>query len=200
MIKCLDIKKIAVSLQSLNYSLLNTNFMLNIETLKNFIGDGGKATHGRIVAIVEQKMLKRGNPLKDANVTKLVTYISLLNANYQNCVNNALKREGKDDNFKSKENWFTTIYDSFNGSLVAKKSDTNCHYLKMIVKSAKTHKFFVDGIEATEEQMEVIRQFKQSSSSAANQNLDNEVIVRTIKTQNIISVKTGGEELHLDEI
>lgn len=173
--------------------------MLNIETLKNFIGDGGKATHGKIIAIVEQKMLKRGNPLKDATVTKLVSYISLLNANYQNTVNNALEREGKDKNFVSKENWFTTIFDSFNGSLVAKKSDTNCHYLKMIVKSAKTHKFFVDGIEATEEQMEVIRQFKQSSSPTS-QGLDNEIIVRTIKTQNIISVKTGGEELHLDEI
>jgi hypothetical protein len=171
-----------------------------LEALKNFIGDGGKATHGKIIAVVEQKMLKRGNPLKDAVITKLVTYISLLNANYQNVVNNALAREGKDDNFKSKENWFTTIYDSFNGSLVAKKSDTNCHYLKMIVKSAKTHKFFVDGIEATEEQMEVIRQFKQSSSSAANQNLDTEIIVRTIKTENIVSVKTGGQELEFQDL
>jgi hypothetical protein len=196
----LDIKKIAVSLhQIIIIHYLIPIFMLNIETLKNFIGDGGKATHGKIIAIVEQKMLKRGNPLKDATVTKLVSYISLLNANYQNTVNNALEREGKDKNFVSKENWFTTIFDSFNGSLVAKKSDTNCHYLKMIVKSAKTHKFFVDGIEATEEQMEVIRQFKQSSSPTS-QGLDNEIIVRTIKTQNIISVKTGGEELHLDEI
>ena len=196
----MDIKKIAVSLhQIIIIHYLIPIFMLNIETLKNFIGDGGKATHGKIIAIVEQKMLKRGNPLKDATVTKLVSYISLLNANYQNTVNNALEREGKDKNFVSKENWFTTIFDSFNGSLVAKKSDTNCHYLKMIVKSAKTHKFFVDGIEATEEQMEVIRQFKQSSSPTS-QGLDNEIIVRTIKTQNIISVKTGGEELHLDEI
>ena len=181
------------------YSLPKFFFMLNIETLKNFIGDGGKATHGRIIAIVEQKMLKRGNPLKDATVTKLVTYISLLNANYKNTVNNALEREGKDANFVSKENWFTNIYDSFNGSLVAKKSDEKCTYLKMIVKSAKTHKFFVDGIEATEEQMEVIRQFKQSSSPTS-QGLDTEIIVRTIKTENIISVKTGGQELELDKI
>lgn len=170
-----------------------------LETLKNFINDGGKATHGRIIAVVEQKMLKRGNPLKDAVITKLVTYISLLNSNYQNVVNNALAREGKDDNFKSKENWFTTIYDSFNGSLVAKKSDTNCHYLKMIVKSAKTHKFFIDGIEATVEQIETIKQFRQKSS-AANQNLDTEIIVRTIKTENIISVKTGGQELEFQDL
>jgi hypothetical protein len=165
-----------------------------IETLKAFINDGGKATHGRIVAIVEQKMLKRGNPLKDMEITKLVTYVARLNNNYQNSVNNALKREGKDANFVSKENWFTTIFDSFNGSLVAKKSDTNCTYLKMIVNYAKTHAYFVNGVEATEEQLEVIKQFKQSSSPTS-QGLDTEIIVRTIKTENIISVKTGGIEL-----
>lgn len=170
-----------------------------LEMLKNFINDGGKATHGRIIAVVEQKMLKRGNPLKDATVTKLVTYISLLNANYQNCVNNALEREGKDSNFKSKENWFTTIYDSFNGSLVAKKSDEKCTYLKMIVKSATTHTYFINGIEATVEQIETIKQFRQKSS-ATTQGLDTEIIVRTIKTENIISVKTGGQELELDKI
>lgn len=177
--------------------------MLNIETLKNFINDGGKASHGKIVAITDQKMLKRGNPLKDAEVTKLVSYIALLNANYQNTVNNALAREGKEGNFESKETWFTPIYDSFNGSLVAKKSDLTCTYLKFILKSAKTHKFFVDGIEATAEQLEVIKQFKQKSSSPTNQNLDSPIQPLTIKTQNIVSVKTGGEELEfqdLDEI
>ena len=167
---------------------------ISIETLKAFINDGGKATHGKIVAIVEQKMLKRNNPLKDAEVTKLVTYMARLNNNYANAVNNALKREGKDANFVSKENWFTTIYDSFNGSLVAKKSDTNCTYLKMIVNYAVTHVYFVNGVEATAEQIEIIKNFKQKSS-AASQGLDNEIIVRTIKTDNIISIKTGGQEL-----
>lgn len=172
---------------------------ISLEQLKQFINDGGKATHGKIVAVVEQKMLKRGNPLKDANITKLVTYMARLNNNYQNAVNNQRLREGKDDNFVSKENWFKTIFDSFNGSLVAKKSDENCTYLKMIVNFATTHTYFVNGIEATAEQIETIKQFKQSSS-AKNQNLDTEIIVRTIKTDNIISIKTGGQELELDKI
>ena len=175
------------------------NTKISIETLKAFINDGGKATHGKIVAVVEQKMLKRGNPLKDAEVTKLVTYMARLNNNYQNAVNNQRLREGKEGNFESKENWFTTIFDSFNGSLVAKKSDLNCHYLKMIVNYAVTHTYFVNGIEATAEQIETIKQFKQKSS-AANQNLDTEIIVRTIKTDNIISIKTGGQELELDKL
>jgi hypothetical protein len=172
--------------------------MITIETLKEFIGDGGKATHGHIVAIVEQKMLKRGNPLKDAEITKQVSYIALLNANYQNVVNNALVREGKEAEFVSKENWFTPEYDSFNGSIVAKKSDTNCKYLKMIVKSAITHNFFINGVVATKEQIEIIKQFRQKSSPASNQNLDNEVIVRTIKTENIVRIKKGGVELETE--
>lgn len=169
-----------------------------LETLKNFINDGGKATHGHIVALTEQKMLKTGNPLRNAEVTKLVSYIAALNVNYQNCVNNALVREGKDKNFVAKEAWFTKVYDNFNGSIVAKKSDLNCHYLMFVLKKAVTHRYFVNGVEATVEQIEIIRQFKQKSSRPTNQNLDSPIQPLTIKTENIISVKTGGEELFLN--
>lgn len=179
-----------------HYSLPTKQIIMKvtIEDLKNFIGDGGKATHGHIVAIVKQEMLKTGNPLKDAEITKQVSYIASLNANYQNVVNNALVREGKEANFVSKENWFTPEFDSFNGSIVAKKSDTNCKYLKMIVKTAVTHNYFVNGIVATKEQIETIKKFRQKSSSS-NQNLDSEVIVRTIKAENIVKIKKGGVEL-----
>jgi len=171
---------------------------MNIEILKEFINDGGKAAFGHIIALTEQKMLKTGNPLRDAEVTKLVSYMASLNVNYQNCVNNALVREGKDDNFKSKESWFTKVYDNFNGSIVAKKSDLNCHYLMFVLNKAVTHRYFVNGIEATAEQLEVIKQFKQKSSSPTNQNLDSPIQPLTIKTENIISVKTGGQELFLN--
>lgn len=167
---------------------------MNIEILKQFINDGGSATFGSVLAQVEQKMFKTGNPLKNCEVTKLVTYNVSLNCNYQNSVNNALGREGKEQNFVSKENWHKTVYDSFNGSIVAKKSDESCTYLKMIVNSATTHQYFVNGILATDEQIETIKQFKQKSS-AANQNLDNEIVVRTIKIQNILKVKAGGDIL-----
>ena len=191
-------EKSLIFVYQFNYSLPKYIFMLNIETLKNFINDGGKATHGHIVALTEQKMLKTGNPLRDAEVTKLVSYIAALNVNYANCVNNALEREGKDKNFVAKEAWFTKVYDNFNGSIVAKKSDLNCHYLMFVLKKAVTHRYFVNGVEATAEQVEVIRQFKQSSSSPKNQNLDSPIQPLTIKTENIISVKTGGEELFLN--
>jgi hypothetical protein len=166
-----------------------------IETLRAFVNDGGKASHGHIIALTEQKMLKRGNPLKDTQVTKLVSYIAGLNMNYANCVNGALKREGKEANFQAKEAWFTKVYDNFNGSIVAKKSDLNCHYLFFICKKVVVHNYFVNGIEATDEQIQIIKEFKEKSDSPKNQNLDSPVQPLCIKLENLIWLKTGGEEL-----
>ena len=77
------------------------------QIITNLINDGGSATFAQVVAVVEQKMLKTGNPLRNATITKLVNYNMLLNANYQNMVNNARVREGKEADFQAKENWFT---------------------------------------------------------------------------------------------
>ena len=155
------------------------------------INDGGSAKFAQVLAVVEQKMLKTGNPLRSAVITKLVDYNMLLNANYQNMVNNARIREGKEADFQAKENWFTPVNDGFNGSIVAKKSDLSCEYLKFACNASKTLKYFVDGVEATTEQIEVIKQFKQKPSKALNQGLDNDVIIRTIKFEDIENIKCG---------
>ena len=163
------------------------------EIIATLIKDGGSATFAQVVAVVEQKMLKTNNPLRNATITKLVDYNMLLNANYQNMVNNALIREGKDANFVSKDNWFTPVNDGFNGSIVAKKSDTTCEYLKFSCNNAKVLNYFVNGVEATAEELEVIKAYKQKSNRPLNQGLteDNEVIIRTIKMEGIKKIKCG---------
>jgi hypothetical protein len=157
------------------------------------INDGGSATFAQVSAVVEQKQLKRNNPLKDSVITKLVNYNMLLNANYQNMVNNARVREGKEADFQAKENWFTKVNDGFNGSIVAKKSDTTCEYLFFACNNAKTEKYFVDGVEATAEQIEVIKAFRPATAKAVNQGLDKDVVVRTIKIEGIEKIKCGEE-------
>ena len=147
------------------------------QIIATLIKDGGSATFAQVLAVVEQKMLKTNNPLRNATITKLVNYNMLLNANYQNMVNNARVREGKEADFQAKENWFTPINDSFNGSIVAKKSDLTCEYLKFACNNAQTEMYFVNGIEATETELETIKQFKQKSSKAVNQGLDNDVVI-----------------------
>lgn len=170
-----------------------TNFNSNrkAQIIANLINDGGSATFAKVKAVVEQKMLKTGNPLKNATITKQVVYNMLLNANYQNMVNNALKREGKEANFEAKENWFKKVNDGFNGSIVAKKSDETCLYLFFACNNSETQKYFVDGHEATQSEIETIKQFKQKSAKAVNQGLDNDIVVRTIKMEGIEEIKCG---------
>ena len=163
------------------------------QVIAELIKDGGSATFAKVIAVVEQKMLKTNNPLKNAVITKLVDYHMNLNRNYQNEVNNALIREGKEANFEAKQNWFTPVADGFNGSIVAKKSDLTCEYLKFSCNGAETLKWFVNGVEATNEELEIIKAFKQKSSEPKNQGLDKKVIIRTIKMDGIQTIKRGEE-------
>ena len=161
------------------------------QIIASLINDGGSATFAQVKAVVEQKMYKTGNPLRKAIITKLVDYNMVLNANYQNMVNNARIREGKDADFVSKENWFVPVNDGFNGSIVAKKSDLTCEYLKFACNNAKTEKYFVNGVEATESEIEIIKQFKEKAKLPTNQGLDKNVIIRTIKMEGIAEIKCG---------
>jgi hypothetical protein len=173
---------------------IKTNVMNKLNNKEQIIfqaiNDGGSATFATIIANVEQKMLKTGNPLRNAVVTKLVDYKFLLNAVYQNAVNNQRIREGKEADFKAQSNWHEKVYDSVNGAIVCNKNKRENTYLSGIVQSAENLKYFVDGIEATAEQIEIIKQFKQKSS-APNQKLENEITFRTIKIEGIKEVRAN---------
>ena len=162
------------------------------------INDGGSATFATIVAKVGEKLLKTNNPLKDDEVTKLVDYKFMLNAVYENAVNNQREREGKESDFKAKSNWHEKVYDSKNGAIVRNKNKHENTYLSGIVQRAETLKYFVNGIEATPEQIEIIKQFKQKSS-AKNQGIENEVIFRTIKIDGIKEVRANKTVLMFKE-
>ena len=161
-----------------------------IETL---INDGGSATFAQMLAEVEQKQLKTNNPLAKAKVTKLVSYNMLLNANYANMVNNRREKEGNNETFVAKENWFKKVNDGFNGSIVCKKTDETSVYLFFACNTSKTQKYFVDGKEATTEQIELIKAFKPATAKATNQGLENDVIVRTVKLEGIKEIKCGAK-------
>jgi hypothetical protein len=158
------------------------------------INDGGKGTFAEVTAMVEQSMLKTNNPLAKEVVTKLTTYNVLLNANYTNLVNNTRVREGKEANFKAKKNWHEKVYDSENGSIVCNPNKRENRYLMASVNFAKTLTYYVNGVEATNEQVEIIKQFK-SKSSAKNQGLDKEVVIRTIGIEGIKEVRANKQVL-----
>jgi len=166
----------------------NTN---KLELVKNLINDGMSNTFASIEGLVEEKLLKRGNPLKDSFVTKQVQYNVSLNSNYTNAVNNQRNREDKATDFKAKENWFKPVFDSFNGSIVCHSKDEEKLYLKFICKSAKVINYFVDGVIATEVEVNLINEFKPKKQVSPNQGLEKEVIVRVIGFDNIKEIKSN---------
>ena len=174
----------------LYFASSNRNNMNKEQIIFNAINDGGSATFATIIANVEQDMVKTGNPLRKATITKLVNYKFLLNAVYQNAVNNQRVREGKEADFKAQSNWHEKVYDSKNGAIVRNKKAHDKMYLSGIVENAEVLKYFVDGREATAEEVEIIKNFKRTSS-AANQKLDDEIIFRTIKIEGIKEVRAN---------
>ena len=171
------------------------NLTAKEQEIMNAINDGGSATFAQVIAVVGEKQLKTGNPLAKAEVTKLVNYNLLLNAVYQNAVNNARVREGNEADFEAKQNWHEKVYDSNNGSIVRNRKKIEDRFLSGIVNNAKVITYFVDGIEATAEQVEVIKQFKPKSTKAVNQGLENDIIFRTIKIEGIKEVRSNKQVL-----
>jgi hypothetical protein len=152
------------------------------------INDGGSATFATIIAKVEQKMLKKGNPLRSSKIEKLVNYKFTLNAIYSNAVNSQRKKEEKDADFVAKQNWHSKVYDSKNGAIVCNVKNTDKRYLSGIVNDAQIITYFVDGVEATKEEVEIIKEFRQKQSKPTNQGLENDVIFRVIEIDNIKKV------------
>lgn len=171
----------------------------NIEILKAILNDGGSYAMAIIVAIVSQTMqsLKSGCPYKKGQITKKVTYTVGLNGVYANAVNNQRVREGKCADFVPKEAWFTRVFDTNNGSIVAKKSDETCLYLFFACKSAETHEYYIDGKLANDDETATIKKFKAVQSKSASQGLDTDIIVRTVAIENINSVHANGVEVSL---
>jgi hypothetical protein len=177
-----------------------TNAILNNKETQilNVINDGGACTFATVIAVVEQDMYKKGNPLRKSVITKRIEMPVLLNANYANAVNRQREREGKDADFTAKKNWHEKVYDSFNGSIVRSRSNPDSRYLSFIVNkevSAPKPIWFVDGRNATDAEIAIIKEFRKSASNATNQDLEKEVIFRTVKIENIVELRSNKKVL-----
>lgn len=166
--------------------------MSKLNNILNLLNDGGSAEFASVVAVVSHSMVKthkesgETNPLWYAKegITKRVKYLVTLNGIYENFVNNQRIREEKEPDFKAKQNWHTPVYDTKNGSIVCNRNKPEDLYLKVIVRSAETSDWFINGKPASADEIANIKKFK-SSSSAPNQNLEKEIIVRTIWLEGI---------------
>jgi hypothetical protein len=167
---------------------------MKVQNLLTMLNDGGSATFASLVAQVSVPMVLKHKETGDKNplwatakkgVTKRTKYNVLLNAVYSNMVNNQLVREGKEDNFVAKPNWFEAVYDTKNGSIVRNKKKKEDLFLKVAVNSAETTDYFVNGVKATPDQVEVIKKFREVAKKPTNQGTDKPIIIRTISIEGI---------------
>jgi hypothetical protein len=168
--------------------------MKKVTNLLSMLNDGGSSTFASLVAIVNVPMVLKHKESGDKNplwatakkgITKRTKYNVLLNAVYSNMVNNQLVREGKEADFKAKPNWFEPVYDTNNGSIVRNKNKKEDLFLKVAVNSAETFEYFVNGVEATADQLETIKKFKEVSKKPTNQGTEKPIIIRTISMEGI---------------
>ena len=176
--------------------------ILNLKeaTILEAINDGGQATFATIQALTDLKMNKKNNPLY-GQVTKLKSYNVQLNCIYENAVINQLKREGKEESeYKKGDSWHKKVYDTKNGSIVCNKIEEKAHerYLMAIVANASTDAIYVNGIEATKEQMEIIKMFEVKPYPPKNQGTDKPIIINTIKIDNIKKLNVNRYKLQWD--
>jgi hypothetical protein len=168
--------------------------MKKLENILSMLNDGGSATFASLVAIVSVPMVLNHKESGDKNplwaiakkgITKRTKYNVLLNGIYTNMVNNQLVREGKEADFKAKPNWHEKVFDTENGSIVCNKNKKDDLYLLVAVNHSENFEYFINGVQATPEQLETIKKFREVSKKPTNQGTDKPIVIRTIKLEGI---------------
>ncbi len=168
------------------------NSQEKIEKLQTIV-NGVDPTEVSIVVETEVKLLKTGNPLKDNKVSKTSLVTLTLNQIYEEVVNEQLEKEGKETDFKSQSAWYQNLLED-NNYLICNKKDNSKVYIKGIVKDTKHISYLVDGVGATEEQLEYINTYKPKTSAPSNQGTETPVIIRTYSIDGLLSMNVGEVE------
>lgn len=162
------------------------------------------------------KMNKTGNPFytKEGRgyievnvVTKRTISTYGFNLNYKDEVEKELKRAGKEGEYQVKERaWAETVVPN---KVIRHKGNGTLYlvvYNSFILNHPaieKESEYYVDGVPATEEQMETIFQFEIGHSGVKKQedaglSEENQVSQQTIKFDNIISIVIGNTMYELE--
>ena len=135
-----------------------------------------------ITAEVDQALLKTNNPLKNNKVTKIVEYTVKQSKSYSELMNEKLLQEGEGKTYEPKQSWHLPLKYGKNGSIVYHKNDINKTYLKVMISNTNTLKYFVDGVEANNEQLKSIKEYKQKVNNV------NDIPIRLVKTDSIKNI------------
>lgn len=130
------------------------------------------------------RMKKIGNPFE--GVIKVCSLSGLIGFNYENSVNNQLERENKERNFRAQERIWGKHYNPY---FIIHNDN---FYLNIKVQFASESKYFLNGKEIKVE--EILPYLYESKKPHTQDNLKNEIVVRTVKIDSIKRLRYKGEE------
>lgn len=143
---------------------------------------------------IDQPLLMKdrrtGEENEHKSCTKIGAYLCFLNFSYQNSVNRARFREGKEGNFVAKENWFAH---SETRAILYKKSNPKRQYLQLKVQRRIVEPIykFENGKEKTEGQLKGLLPLE---SFPENQGLESPVYTISIALESIRKFTCDGKE------
>lgn len=164
------------------------NDLGKLKIMTNLINDShvGKLT---ILVEAEEKLLKKNNPFRESLVTKEFYCDFKTNTDYNTEVNKQRLVEGKETNFESGSSWFKLVEKGINGDIVSNKREPDSedikYYYKGIVERNRFLKYKIDGVDATKEQIDIIKLYKPKVSEVKSQGVEKPIIVRTYDINNI---------------
>lgn len=169
-----------------------------MNTLFDILAAMNAGTFVRVNSVTEPKLLKRGNPLAGAKVIKLTKATLQFGYSYENAVNNRTEEE-----FKAEElPWGKWVDGQVNRIL-----EHNGEYYGRFYEVKNGNRevvYLVNGEIATEEQVEIIKQFTPKSKSNRQEEVgievENQVKPRTYKFSSIVGLKCGELEYNAFEV
>lgn len=187
---------------NLNFKYANEAVKNRAEFLRNLIQDGGRFQGVVIEANTSAslKPKKEGCPYgaKD-KVRKDTTYHVDVNGKYADKINRIREKEGKETNFKARKSWHVKLYDTANGSIVAKRSEVENGkpiteiYLLCAVRFGSNKNYTIQGKPATTNEVETIKKFAvdRKEQASKSQGVDDGHIVTTIASSNLLEVRAN---------
>ena len=173
---------------------------LSLEQMVELLMSMDHAAPIGIVTRTEPKMRKTGNEYY-GRITKITDANVFVNCRYEDAVNRALAREGKESNFVAGERAvaMTRISDGPKPTCIlhmTRKDGMYCRYIEVHYRGhlKSESRFLLDG--RSDIQKAEFREFMSESSGSAGQGLlpSNEIVVRTYDVRNIIELRTAGTD------
>lgn len=166
--------------------------LISRETLTKMLMSLKTATPVTILSVTVPAMKKTGNPYY-GNVRKITSANVFINFHYANSVNNRRNKEGKDTDFVAKPRvWGTRIPGT---PCVEHKG--NLYLETRFLKTANVEYIDTKGNPVSKT---VLEPFLQKSKKTSRQGVDEVVILRDYKLENIVGMNFLGDEFIITDL